>query len=102
MSQPNSAEMAKAQKFDDAAKQCVATASTQTFGLALSDGKVVKFDQEGDAKASEAVKETTVQPGKKIKAKVTGTMEDNDTVKVASVEVKGKRSSTPAAAPSGG
>lgn len=101
-SQPDSAQMAKAEKVDDAAKQCVPTASTQTFGLALSDGQVMKFDDQGNAKASEAVKDTAAQPGKKVKAKVTGTMDDNDTVKVASVEVKGgKRSLSPGAAPSG-
>lgn len=102
MSQPNSAQMAKAEKVDNAVKQCTATASTQTFGLALSDGQVMKFDGQGNVKASEAVKDTATQPGKKVKAKVTGTMEENDTVKVASLEVKGKRSSAPAPASSGG
>jgi hypothetical protein len=31
-----------------------------------------------------------VQAGKKIKAKVVGSMEDNTTVNVASIEIKGK------------
>lgn len=94
MGQPNAAQMAKAARIDNAAKQCTPTASTQAFGLALGGGQVVKFDAEGNNKASEALKEVDLQAGKKIKVKVTGTMADNTTVKVASVEVKGKRSSS--------
>jgi hypothetical protein len=79
---------------DQASKRCTATAATQAFGLALSDGQVVSFDGEGNTKASEALKEVSVQAGKKVKAKVTGTLE-GQTVKVASLEIKGKHSSQP-------
>jgi hypothetical protein len=82
---------AAAQRMDAAAKQCTATPSTQSFGLALSDGKVMQLDQEGNAKASDALKSINVPPGKKIKAKVTGLAQDNNTVQVASVELKGKK-----------
>ena len=99
---PNSAQMAKAERMDNAVKQCTPSALTQTFGLALSDGQVMKFDEQGNAKATDAVKNTAPEPGKKIKAKVTGIMEENDTVRVASLEVKGKRSSAPSPASSGG
>jgi len=92
LSQGQAAQMARASMIDQAAKRCTPTASTQAFGLALSDGRVVNFDGEGNAKASEALKEVSVQPGKKVKAKVAGTLE-GETVKVASVEIKGKRSS---------
>lgn len=84
------AEAEKVRRVDDAAKSCLATPSTEALGLATSDGKVVQFDPEGNAKAREALKDADLQPGKKVKAKVTGTMEDSTTVKVASVEVKGK------------
>jgi hypothetical protein len=92
--------MAKATLVDNAARQCAASASTQVFGLVLSGAQIVKFDNDGNAKASEALKEVTVPAGKKVKARVTGMMEHRDTVKVASIELKGKRfsplaSSTP-------
>ena len=61
----------------------------------------MRFDDEGNAKTGEALKAVTVEPGKQVKAKVTGTVEGSETVKVASVEIKGKRSS-PASATQGG
>ena len=92
MSQAQSARAsAAAERMDQATKQCTATDSTQTFGLALSDGKVVQLDNEGNTKASQALKSVAVEPGKKIKAKVTGVVEANNMVQVASVEVKGKK-----------
>jgi hypothetical protein len=91
MTPQQSAQMAKANRIDNAAKQCAASASTQTFGLAMSGGQVVQFDSSGNSKAQEALKDVEMQPGKKIKAKVTGTMENQQTVRVASVEVKGKK-----------
>lgn len=100
MTPAQQAQMARAERVDDAAKQCAASSSTQNFGLAMSGGQVVQFDSDGNSKAQEALKEVQVQPGKKIKAKVTGTMQSNVTVKVASVEVKGKR--TPGSAPATG
>jgi citrate lyase gamma subunit len=86
--------MAAADKFDMAAKQCAASASTQQFALALESGEVVRFDNNGDAKATEALRTVDVQTGKKIKATVTGIMEANNTVRVVSVEVKAKKSKT--------
>jgi hypothetical protein len=91
MTPAQQAQIAKAERVDKAAKQCAASASTLNFGLAMSGGQVVQFDSEGNSKAQEALKQVEVQPGKKIKAKVTGTLQNNVTVKVASVEVKGKR-----------
>lgn len=97
MTAAQKAQMARAEQVDKAAKQCVASSSTQNFGLAMSGGQVVQFDAGGNNKAQEALKEVQVQPGKKVKAKVTGTLQDKVTVKVASVEVKGKRAAgTPA------
>jgi hypothetical protein len=102
MSPTESAQMAKAARIDNAAKQCPPSSSTQMFGLSMSGGQVVQFDREGDAKAAEALKEVGVQPGKKVKAKVTGVMANTTTVKVASVEVKGKRSPQGSSASSSG
>ena len=69
---------------------CVASPSAQALGLATSDGQVMQFDPAGNTKAKEALKGADVQPGKKVKAKVTGTMEDKTTVKVAAIDVKAK------------
>jgi hypothetical protein len=72
------------------AQQCPANASTSTFGLVLSNGKFVKLDDEGNTKASAALKETKVKEGKAPKAEVKGTLEGY-TVKVAEIRVKGQR-----------
>jgi len=50
----------------------------------------MQFDPTRNAKSSEALKGTSPKPGKKVKPKVTGTMENNSTVKVASVDVTGR------------
>ncbi len=100
ISQAQAAQMARASRVDNQAKQCAATVATTAFGLALPGGQVVRLDGEGNAKASEALKAITVEPGKPVKAKVTGTLESGDTVKVALVEIKGKRSA-PASATQG-
>lgn len=84
------AQADQANRVDNAAKACAASSTTQNFGLAMANGQIVKFDADGQAKAQEAMKEADVQPGKKVKAKVSGFMEDKNTVKVASVDVKGK------------
>jgi hypothetical protein len=100
LSQAQAAQMARAARIDNEAKQCAATIATTVFGLALPDGQVVRFDDEGNAKAGAALKAVVVEPGKRVKATVTGTLEGGDTVKVAAVGVKGKRSS-PASATQG-
>jgi hypothetical protein len=102
MSPADQAQMAKAERIDSAAKQCPPTSATQLFGLSMSGGQVVQFDRDGDSKAAEALKTVSVQPGKKVKAKVTGVMATVNTVKVASVEVKGKRSQQGGGATSSG
>jgi hypothetical protein len=55
-------------------------------------GQVARYNDEGNAKVGEAAKAATVEPGKGVKAKVTGTLE-GDTMDAASVEIKTKRSS---------
>ncbi len=85
------AQMARASIVDKVATQCAAKDSTQSFGLVTGDGQIMKFNQEGNAKASEALKENPVPAGKKVKAKVTGTTEGNSGVQVTSVEIKAKK-----------
>jgi hypothetical protein len=97
MGQDQRARDAQVERLNNAEKQCAANASTQSLALVTSDGELMRFDADGTAKAREALKDAGApEPGKKVKAKVTGTVENNHTVKVASVDVKtgkAKRSS---------
>lgn len=85
---PTSAAEARANKVNDAAKVCAASSSTETVGLATGEGQVLNFDSAGIAKAKAALKSADLQPGKQPKAKVTGTLQDQSTVMVASIEMK--------------
>src|ERR1017187_5153061 len=63
--------------------KCAVSCAKSGYGLVLADGKFVKFDEGGNAKALAALKSTNKE--KELKAKVTGTL-DGDTVQVESVE----------------
>jgi hypothetical protein len=62
--------------------KCAVGCAKTGYGLVLADGKFVKFDEAGNAKALAALKATAKE--KDLKAKVTGTL-DGDTVQVESV-----------------
>ena len=62
--------------------ECAIKCAKSGYGLVLADGKFVKFDEAGNAKALAALKQTTKE--KDLKAKVTGAL-DGDTVQVDSV-----------------
>ena len=64
---------------------CAATASTTSFAIQTSDGKVYKLDASGNAKASTALKGNP--DNKSATATVSGTM-DGQTVKVDSISVR--------------
>ena len=55
------------------------------YGLVMADGKFVKFDEVGNAKALAALKATSKE--KDLKAKVTGTL-DGETIQVESVDLQ--------------
>jgi hypothetical protein len=103
ISQAQAAQMARAEKLDQEAKQCVATTSTTAFGLVPPGGQMVKFNDDGNNKAGEALRTITVEPGKPVKAKVTGILAGGDTIKVSSVEIKDKagKHASPSAAQAG-
>lgn len=65
--------------------KCAIGCSKSGYGLVLADGKFVKFDESGNAKALAALKATSKE--KDLKAKITGTL-DGDTVQVESVELQ--------------
>ena len=62
--------------------KCAIGCARSGYGLVLADGKFVKFDEAGNAKALAVLKATNKE--KDLKAKVTGTL-DGDTVQVESV-----------------
>lgn len=65
--------------------KCAIGCAKSGFGLVTSEGKFVKFDEAGNAKALAALKATSKE--KDLKAKVTGDL-DEDTVKVESIEIQ--------------
>jgi hypothetical protein len=83
---PNQAPMGPT-PAEKQARVCPATSATTSFGLVLSDGKFVVLDGDGNTKAGEAVKATTLKQGKAPKAQVRGTLE-GATVRVSEIRVK--------------
>ena len=74
-----------AQPSSPAANACEPTASTVSFGIELSDGKVLKLDSTGNTKAAEAMKNNAGKSS--LQATVTGSM-DGQTVKVETIDIK--------------
>jgi len=74
--------MCKDQDLASHTTKCAVGCSKSGYGLVLADGKFVKFDEAGNAKALAALKATSKE--KDLKAKVTGSL-DGETVQVESV-----------------
>jgi hypothetical protein len=64
-------------------RQCAVTCAKSGFGVVTADGKFLKFDEAGNAKALGALK--TLSKEKDLKAKVTGTV-DGDLIKVDAID----------------
>jgi hypothetical protein len=77
--------MCKGKDLANHTAKCAVNCAKGGYGLVLSDGKFVKFDESGNSKALAALKATSKE--KDIKAKVTGSLED-DVIKVQSIEVQ--------------
>ena len=65
--------------------KCAVGCAKSGYGLVTADGKFMKFDEAGNAKALTALKATSKE--KDLKAKVTGTL-DGDTVQVESLALE--------------
>jgi hypothetical protein len=65
--------------------KCALGCAKSGYGLVLPDGKFVKFDEKGNARALAALKATGKE--KDLKAKVTGNL-DGDVVNVESLELQ--------------
>lgn len=77
--------MCKKQDLASHTTTCAVKCAKSGYGLVMADGKFMKFDEAGNAKALAALKATSKE--KDLKAKVTGTL-DGDTVQVESVELQ--------------
>jgi len=64
---------------------CEPTASTSSFGIELSDGKVLKLDGAGNTKVADMLKNSSNKSS--LQATVTGSL-DGQTVKVDTVDIK--------------
>ena len=76
--------MCKGKDLASHSTKCAVSCAKGGYGLVLSDGKFVKFDETGNAKALMTLKSTSKE--KDLKAKVSGTL-DGDTVKVTSIDL---------------
>jgi hypothetical protein len=64
--------------------KCALSCAKSGFGVVTAEGKFIKFDESGNAKALEALKGTTKEQD--LMVKVTGTL-DGETIQVESVRI---------------
>jgi hypothetical protein len=64
--------------------KCALSCAKSGFGLVTAEGKFIKFDESGNAKAQEALKGTTKEQD--LMVKVTGTL-DGETIQVESLRI---------------
>ena len=77
--------MCKGKDLSSHTAKCAINCARSGYGVVLSDGKFVKLDEGGNAKALAALKSTSTE--KDLKVKVTGAL-DGDTVKVSAIELQ--------------
>ena len=77
--------MCKGKDLAGHTRQCALSCAKGGFGLVLSDGKFVKFNESGNAKTLAILKSATKD--KDLKAKVSGTL-DGEVIKVQSLELQ--------------
>lgn len=76
--------MCKGKDLANHTRQCSLACAKGGFGLVLSDGQFVKFNEAGNAKALGVIKAASKE--KDLKAKVTGTL-DGEVIKVEKIEI---------------
>lgn len=76
--------MCKGKDLTNHTRQCNLACAKGGYGLVLSDGKFVKFNEAGNARALAVLKASTKE--KDLKAKVTGTL-DGGVIQVESLEL---------------
>jgi len=66
-------------------RECALSCAKSGYGIVLSDGKFIKFDERGNAKTLATLKATSKE--KDLKAKVSGTLKD-DVIQVDSIQIE--------------
>jgi hypothetical protein len=77
--------MCKGKDLASHTKKCAVGCAKGGYALVTSDGKFLKFDESGNAKALAALKATSKESD--LKAKVDGTM-DGDVLQVSSIAIE--------------
>ena len=77
--------MCKGKDLASHTKKCAIGCAKSGFALVTADGKMLKLDENGNAKALAALKATAKESD--LKAKVSGT-EDGDTLKATAVDIQ--------------
>lgn len=77
--------MCKGKDLASHTKECALGCSKSGYGLVTSDGKFLKFDEKGNAKALAAIKKSTKESD--LKATVTGNM-NGDVISVDTIQVQ--------------
>jgi len=77
--------MCKGKDLAGHTRECAITCAKSGYGVVLSDGKFLKFDETGNAKTLNALKSSSKE--KDLKAKVTGT-KDGEMIQVDSLDLQ--------------
>jgi hypothetical protein len=77
--------MCKGKDLSSHTAKCAVSCSKSGYGLVLGDGKFVKFNEGGNAKALKALKATAKEND--LKVKVSGSLKD-DVIQVESIEIE--------------
>jgi len=77
--------MCKGKDLANHTRQCSLSCAKSGFGIVLPDGKFIKLDEAGNAKALAALKASAKE--KDLKAKVTGKL-NGEVVQVESIEIQ--------------
>jgi hypothetical protein len=77
--------MCKGKDLAGHTRDCSLKCAKSGFGLVLSDGKFIKFDESGNARTLKVLKDSTKE--KDLKAKVTGSLND-EVLKVQTIDLQ--------------
>jgi len=77
--------MCKGRDLASHTRECALNCAKGGFGLVLPDGKFVKFDEAGNARAMQALRKSTKE--KDLKVKVNGKL-DGEVIAVESLEIQ--------------
>jgi hypothetical protein len=98
------AQLRQSTVLEQGAKACAPNNPTTHYGLVISSGELLRFDTAGNSKAKEAENISAperIERGRTVKASVTGVLESENRVRVASIKMRGRIPAPRAAVKSG-